>query len=480
MNKNFGYLIFCIAIVLSVFNLIQKINYSPDDTFIYLQYAKNLAGGNGFSFNPGEPSYGITSPLWSLLLTTPFLFHLDPFWFAKILDFIFAVASVIVFFKLCGIVFESYDEKKSFQLVATSIFIVNSWFVRWSFTGMETSLAVLVMLSVFFFYFNERRTITFVLCGLLFLIRPESFLLGIVLTVDTILRRKISKDFFLGIILGSIIAGIFLLYAKQAFGTIFPNTTLGKATFSLGFEVWYAQIKKIVQTIAFSNAVEGLACMSVIHFLFKKNLDSKLKLFSVWVLGLIFLYVITDADIISRYLLLIIPLIIISAYFLIIKFDFAKKQLIIYSVAILSIGQSQFVQYKFVKPSTDDFIKGMNECFIPIGKWLNDNTPKNSRILLNDVGAVGFYANRYIIDVAALVNGNLELNKKIMSMPVEERKNASSVLKFIDADYVIQRDDDASTTLNTEKFQFILMKEFPSLGISNPKPQYYKLYKILK
>jgi len=39
-----------------------------DDAYIYLRYAKNISAGHGWSFNPGEPSYGTTSPLWTLIL----------------------------------------------------------------------------------------------------------------------------------------------------------------------------------------------------------------------------------------------------------------------------------------------------------------------------------------------------------------------------------------------------------------------------
>ena len=39
-----------------------------DDTFIHLQYARNLAERGELAFNVGEPSLGMTSPVWILLL----------------------------------------------------------------------------------------------------------------------------------------------------------------------------------------------------------------------------------------------------------------------------------------------------------------------------------------------------------------------------------------------------------------------------
>jgi len=39
-----------------------------DDSWIHFQFARNLARGDGFSYNPGQPTSGSTAPLWTLLL----------------------------------------------------------------------------------------------------------------------------------------------------------------------------------------------------------------------------------------------------------------------------------------------------------------------------------------------------------------------------------------------------------------------------
>src|SRR5207244_5142763 len=39
-----------------------------DDSWIHLHFARNLAAGAGFSYNPGVPIAGSTAPLWTLLL----------------------------------------------------------------------------------------------------------------------------------------------------------------------------------------------------------------------------------------------------------------------------------------------------------------------------------------------------------------------------------------------------------------------------
>ena len=40
-----------------------------DDAYISYQYASRLAAGQGFTFSPGAPpTYGTTTPLWTLIL----------------------------------------------------------------------------------------------------------------------------------------------------------------------------------------------------------------------------------------------------------------------------------------------------------------------------------------------------------------------------------------------------------------------------
>jgi len=39
-----------------------------DDSWIHFQFARNLARGDGFSYNPGQPTSGSTAPLWTVLL----------------------------------------------------------------------------------------------------------------------------------------------------------------------------------------------------------------------------------------------------------------------------------------------------------------------------------------------------------------------------------------------------------------------------
>src|SRR5690349_19296399 len=71
--------------------------YTPDDTYIYLQYARNLVTGGGMSFNAGHPSYGFTSPLWVLIIAAGGRMGIDYAVAAQGIDLFFAGCAVALF-----------------------------------------------------------------------------------------------------------------------------------------------------------------------------------------------------------------------------------------------------------------------------------------------------------------------------------------------------------------------------------------------
>lgn len=472
------------------YNISQKPEYTPDDTFIYLQYAKNIASGNGFSFNSGEQSYGVTSPLWVLLMTIPYFTGINGFWFAKILDLLAALLAMVVFFRLTKFFF---PENTLLRHTATGIFIINAWFVRWAFTGMETSLAVLLVLYIFYLYYSQKYSLMFFICGLMYLTRPESIVLIIILFALVMYHQIKIKKFsilkllkYTGLVLITVLP--FLIFAKLNFGTFLPNTALGKSTLTLNITVIINQLKEITKTLAGSSIPEMMLSLWFLiiairkkDFYAKHPSDNTIPLV-LWILGLSILYVVTDADIISRYLLIISPFIILIGLKAI---ELIKYKQIVVTIAVylICVFYSQFIFYKFVKPSTNDFTIGVNECLIPIGKWLHDNTPGDSKILVNDVGVIGYFSERYIIDAAALINRDIELNKQIMNTQLDDRQITHRLLKFIKADYVIDRDSSehfAPVKFDNYKLKPEFMRKFPSLGISDNTPRYFKVYKVIK
>ena len=482
MKHKFAYFFILLSSIIFLNDTIQKIQYSPDDTFIYLQYARNIAAGNGCSFNAGEPSYGVTSPLWVYFLTVPYYLGYDGFMFSKIFDFCFLILSVFVFYRLAHIFWEN---RKEIALLAVSVFILNAWIVRWSFTGMETSFAVFLVLTVFYLYYIGSYKLLFFTLGAFQLVRPESFVLTAIFFIYILFNNIKYKNFriketSLYIICYFILLMPFLLYAYLKFGTILPNTALGKSTLIFSVPTIINQVIEIFKTLSAAGAIEiFLSAVFIVLFIWRDK-DEKYFLPAVWIAGLIILYSVTDSDIISRYLLIIVPFFILLGFNVFTKIKKLNPALLII-IYLIFVSFSEFIFYNYVKPHTDNFTKGVNECLIPAGYWLKNNTPPSSKILVNDVGAIGYYSERYIFDAAALINNDPEMNRKIINTPLEMRMNTHMLLDIVKADYVIERDSVTAKDIQSYKnmnFELVYKKEFPGLGIKDDSPKIYKIYKV--
>lgn len=458
----------------------QKLGYSPDDTYIYLKYSKNISEGYNFSFNKGEPSYGVTGPLWALILVIPFWLGIDPFWFAKSLDLIFIVLSFFIFFKFTGFFFK---DNITFRLCALSVLVLNPLITRSTFTGMETSFALFMVLLSFYLLYSNRLYWAFFVMGFGMLVRPEIFVLIGVLGLSLYIRNyREKKSFYFPVkyVLCALVIVIpFWIFAYMTFGTVISNTSIGKSV--LRFDIWnqLANAWQILRLYFFFGPAEVILFAAGSFFVILKKKYHMLPLI-MWVAGLLALYIVSSSAVMSRYLVIIYPFTVIVALKFIEIIPSLKKAIFVFLIAVC-LFYSQLVFYKHVKPYSEGFTAGINECLIPAGKWIESNVPDGNKVLVNDVGAIGFYTNKYIIDAAALINRDLELNRKILSVPNYEKENPHLMLNFIRTDYLVEKDTAANFTKRVAgNFELLPLKSFVfrQMWVLDPRPQYFTIYKV--
>ncbi|RKZ32414.1 hypothetical protein DRQ27_02495, partial [bacterium] len=117
-----------------------------DDAYIYLRYAKNISAGHGWSFNPGEPSYGTTSPLWTLILVFGNVLGFGAVNFGVLISLLALFFIPIIGYYLISLF--TGEDIKSFAYACSLATL--PWIIRWSGTVMETTLATfLAMLFVY-------------------------------------------------------------------------------------------------------------------------------------------------------------------------------------------------------------------------------------------------------------------------------------------------------------------------------------------
>lgn len=478
--------------------------YTPDDTYIFLQFAKNIVHGSGFAFNAGEPTYGVTSPLWLLLVSVGGWLGIDVYMAAKILDLVLASLALLVLYVVAVEIIRDHFA----ALCVTLVLSVNIWFLRWAGTGMETSFSVLLILLTLRYCLKNEYFLAIVLVALLTLVRPEAWLLVVLIFVDVYInsvdkRRGRNMVLALTAIYGALLLPWFV-YALMTFRTVIPNTVLAKSAIRFHLDDLAWTFTDIVKTLAVSDGVTigvllvGLSVLVrkrtvliAMNSFFQAEEQTKpvsnleyLRLHFLplaWIFALPAMYIATNSNIVSRYLLLIVPLIILYAFALLWRvLVLWGKQHMRSTVAVVLtaviIAQNQFVYYRYVKPSIEAFAQGMEDCFIPIGRWLHENTPEGTVVFVPDIGAIGYYSDRKICDVMGLVSPQfLPLLRRgyTLGRMMEERTYRT----ICQASYVVVRSHDPQK-LESDDLEPLFTKMVFGLGLADASTVYYTVYKV--
>jgi hypothetical protein len=211
-----------------------------DDSYIHAQFARQLAHGEGMSYQGGPWLLASTSPLWTALLSVV----AGQVWWAKLLGVILFLCTVVLAGKLARDLgaSEGWSALVSFAVASTS------WLVWSALSGMEVLLFASLSLGALRRDLTESAPtqpgsgsplpLAWVLAALAALARPEgAVLLGIV-GASAIVRRRTrlagdGRRIVSGVFATLVLLAPFALLAVARGGSILP-TTLAVKTASFG------------------------------------------------------------------------------------------------------------------------------------------------------------------------------------------------------------------------------------------------------
>jgi hypothetical protein len=208
-----------------------------DDSWIHLQFARNLAHGFGLSYNPGELVTGSTAPLWTALLALLFPLPGDVTLWAKLLGTALYLAGIDATWRLA----RELGLGWGLAALAAGLTLTTSWLVWSALSGMEVSLFVLLSLWGMILHLRERGhrdrpPLSLAVLAVAVLARPEGLLLLLLAFLDRVLafgdglrwRRPSPRTLLAGAALAACaLAGPLLFYA-WAGGSVLPTTWAAK------------------------------------------------------------------------------------------------------------------------------------------------------------------------------------------------------------------------------------------------------------
>jgi hypothetical protein len=219
-----------------------------DDGYITLRYAANLAQGQGFVYNQGEPVWGTTTPLFTLLLagaaTTFGVSSLETS--ALVLDIL---ASAFFWLTLC-VVFEQQRLPRVVSIPVLFVVMFSPAFLGNSLSGMETPVVLLLMALSLYAYTNDRPLLLGLFFALLLMARIDTLIWIGVLGVAYILwqARRNPRSVLLGVGCFIVLSLPWQIYAYRTFHSLIPQSVVGKAVSHGAFEgVSWAYFEKYYQ-----------------------------------------------------------------------------------------------------------------------------------------------------------------------------------------------------------------------------------------
>lgn len=200
-----------------------------DDSFITFRYAQNILAGEGFVYNRGEAVMGTTTPLYTFVMVVLGAVSggtQAPFPEIAMLVNAIADGLTAVLLYLFGLHFK----KKLVGVASALCWAVASHSVTFAIGGLETSLVVLLLVGMSYFYLTDRIPLAAFLTSLAMITRPDTILLVGLISLDyfiRVLRKKVKWE-WLALLALLLLPLLWYGYATLQFGTPIPHSVQAK------------------------------------------------------------------------------------------------------------------------------------------------------------------------------------------------------------------------------------------------------------
>ncbi len=414
-----------------------KLGFPLDDPWIHLTFARNLARGWGFAFNQGEPVQGSSAPLWTLILAFFHLFTKSAVamvWVAKILDAVFLYVAALFAARLAQAI-----TRQRWAGLACGLAIATLSHFGWAMvSGMEVTLSVALTLGGAYYHVVTRRGwrqyLPWIFFALAVYARPEAFLLAGFLIVDILVRRwafRRKAMLWRGLGVYLLVLAPYLVLNLALAHSIFPQTYIAKVGRTSLFAAIVTGDMPQIELLLFKAPVMYLG--GFVTHLWQAN--PVLMLLVLVGLAVLLVHFVKYRGQVS----LLIPLgVVFFAQFVGMTAPFVRPAFqngrylgsaVALAVVVSVIGAEWLLRKVRRKPAR--FVTGcvlgalvlfnvisagiagaanaaraedsINRQQVALGEWLAANTAPGAVIACNDVGAIGYFAHRRVLDLLGLV-----------------------------------------------------------------------------
>ncbi len=378
-----------------------------DDAWIHLHFARNLAEGAGFAYNPGVPVAGSTAPLWTLLLGLAFALGGPSLLVGKILGVVTTIGAAVATRRAAL-------DWGATPAAATGAGVALLWSgaVAWgALSGMEVSLAALLVAAALAAHARERVTGAAVLVALAALARPEALILVPLLALARPPAPKRLAVF--GLVAAALLAPA-VVFSLSTVGTPVPATAVAKV--EGGLLGWLTGAREPLARLLVERpaafTLEWVAWLATTHWLLPVALI--LAVVMAWrhqgrALGLpalaLAMHPLAMAFLApyrgpafqeGRYSTHLLPLALVLLAVALGAGRWRRAVVAGWLALALALLPSAAARYAWG-------VQNINAMHVHLGQWVDAHLPAGARLALNDVGAIAYISRREVIDLMGLV-----------------------------------------------------------------------------
>ena len=396
---------------LMVSALIFRIGFPLDDSWIHLTYARNFAEHGEWAYRLGERSAGSTSPLWTALLAIGFLLNLAPYIWTYFLGWVVLTLMAIHAENVARKLVRSYRPR----LPWVGLFFVFAWHLTWSaVSGMETLLHGFIIFAVLTALMSgTRRYLTLgLLAGLSIWVRPDGLtLLGPILFTAFLCEGTWSSrgEAVLKTLIGfGALFLPYLLFNLALSGNPMPNTFYAKQAEYEAYWLSKSLPQRLSDYLWPIIASPFLVLIPGVFIWAKKSFRTRNwgALASViWFFGYIVIYFMRlPAYQHGRYIIPALPIMYLWGLLGVLEFATAahvNRRFVLWWQMIIGV---LCLTFGFIGARQNAYdVYWIESEMVETAKWVEQNLPPDAVLAVHDIGALGYYVQNPLIDLAGLI-----------------------------------------------------------------------------
>ena len=380
-----------------------------DDSWIHLHFARNIAEGSGFSYNPGRLVAGSTAPLWTLLLGAAARIAGPSLVMAKVVGVMTTVAAALVLRRAAL----AWGVEAPIALTA-AVLLVWCGPVTWgALSGMEVSLAALLVSGALVAHARARLLPTAVLIGLAALARPEAcVLIPLVLLAAPITVRRV--------LVFSLVTVVVLLpsvaFSLATVGSPMPATAAAKIEGGLigwlrgasesPFRTWIDRPREFLTAwfwwLGMTHWLLPLAVVPGILVAWRTK-GRPLGMLAVALLlhpvAMALLAPYRDPGFQEgRYSIHLVPLALLVLGVAVAGVPTRRRSVVMTGALAIALVLVPAAATRYAWG-----VQNINAMQVELGRWLDGHVARDARLAVNDIGAIAYFSRREVIDLMGLV-----------------------------------------------------------------------------